>query len=99
MPVYDYVCSRCAERVEIIHAVHAPGPESCPVCGGQMRKALSVPAIVFKGSGWAKKDARASVRRSEKEAKDGPAADASDGGTADRSEKPGTKEAKSTAAD
>lgn len=58
MPVYDYVCIECRTGVEVIHGIHDPGPAICTVCGGRMRKALSVPAIVFRGSGWAKKDAR-----------------------------------------
>lgn len=99
MPVYDYVCLRCAERVEVIHAVDAPGPVECRVCGGPMRKALSAPAIVFKGSGWAKKDARASAGRREKETKDGAADSASERGAPDRPEKPDATEARSKAAD
>ena len=60
MPVYDYACTVCDRTVEVTHGIHAHGPSTCEVCGGPMRKLLSPPAIVFKGSGWAKKDARAS---------------------------------------
>ena len=60
MPVYDYACTVCDRTVEVTHGIHAHGPTTCEVCGGAMRKLLSPPAIVFKGSGWAKKDARAS---------------------------------------
>jgi putative FmdB family regulatory protein len=58
MPIYDYVCSTCRHRVEVIHGIHDAGPRFCPSCGadGTMRKALVPPAIHFKGSGWAKKD-------------------------------------------
>lgn len=58
MPIYDYVCSSCRHRVEVIHGIHEAGPKYCPNCGaeGAMRKALVPPAIHFKGSGWAKKD-------------------------------------------
>ncbi len=59
MPVYDYACTVCGRTVEVIHGVHAHGPSTCEACGAPMRKLLSPPAIVFKGSGWAKKDARA----------------------------------------
>jgi putative FmdB family regulatory protein len=59
MPLYDYVCTVCGTRAEVMHGVNEAGPTVCSVCGGSMRKALSPPAIVFKGSGWAKKDARA----------------------------------------
>jgi putative FmdB family regulatory protein len=58
MPIYDYVCSACGTSVEVMHGVNEAGPAVCIECGGAMRKAMSPPAIVFKGSGWAKKDAR-----------------------------------------
>jgi predicted nucleic acid-binding Zn ribbon protein len=48
--------------VEVVHSIHGAGPETCEACGGAMRKALTTPAIVFKGSGWAKKDARSASK-------------------------------------
>lgn len=58
MPLYDYECRNCGHRVEVLHGVNDSGPTACEECGGTMRKLLSVPAIVFRGSGWAKKDFR-----------------------------------------
>lgn len=58
MPIYDYACANCGHMVEVVHGVHDPGPTACPRCGGLLRKQLSSPAIHFRGSGWAKKDAR-----------------------------------------
>ena len=60
MPRYDYRCVTCGHEVEITHGVDGAGPTTCDVCGGAMRKALSTPAIHFKGSGWAKMDSRGS---------------------------------------
>ena len=60
MPLYDYQCQNCGHVVEVMHGVNASGPQRCERCGGPMRKLISTPAIVFKGSGWAKKDARSS---------------------------------------
>lgn len=62
MPIYDYVCESCGHTVEVMHGISAPGPAACERCGGTMKRALSAPAIVFKGSGWAKKDARDASR-------------------------------------
>lgn len=63
MPTYDYVCHHCGHRFEVIHGVHADGPATCPVCHkGPVRKAFSAPSIVFKGSGWAKKDRSATSK-------------------------------------
>jgi putative FmdB family regulatory protein len=58
VPIYDYLCSNCGERTEVIHGISAPGPRFCPVCGaeGTLRKAFVVPSVHFKGTGWAKKD-------------------------------------------
>lgn len=60
MPTYDYRCTVCGHEIEVVHGVHGHGPDGCPKCGGAMRKAFVVPAIHFKGSGWAKKDRGAS---------------------------------------
>ena len=63
MPLYDYDCAACGRRFEVIHGVHADPPASCPLCGsGPVRKAISAPAVHFKGSGWAKKERRAGVK-------------------------------------
>lgn len=56
MPIYDYVCRSCGHVLEVIHPVEGTGPSECPVCGGEMRRAVSAPSVHFKGSGWAKKD-------------------------------------------
>ena len=55
MPLYDYICTN-GHITEVMHGVNDPGPAECERCGAEMRKLLSTPAIVFKGSGWAKKD-------------------------------------------
>lgn len=62
MPTYDYRCSDCGREVEVMHPIDGQGPLSCEICGGAMRKALSAPAIHFKGSGWAKKDAQTAAK-------------------------------------
>jgi putative FmdB family regulatory protein len=61
MPIYVYACSACGRRIDVMHGIYGHGPVICEVCGGAMRKALTTPAIHYKGSGWAKKDARAAA--------------------------------------
>jgi putative FmdB family regulatory protein len=58
MPIYEYTCSACGRRTDILHGINEAAPAFCPECGaeGTLRKAFAPPAIVFKGSGWAKKD-------------------------------------------
>ena len=61
MPTYDYACAACGHRFEVVHGVHGEGPKTCPSCGGApVRRAFAPPTVVFKGSGWAKVDRRAS---------------------------------------
>ena len=60
MPLYDYDCANCGQRFEVLRGVHADEPSECPLCGGgPIKKAFATPAIHFKGSGWAKKERRA----------------------------------------
>lgn len=79
MPIYEYVCTACGHPLEVMHSFTAPGPERCERCGAPMRKALSTPAIVFKGSGWAKKDHRDKVHAASKPAPGSDAAGAAEG--------------------
>ncbi len=63
MPLYDYDCAACGQRFELIHGVHAEPPTVCPLCGsGPIRKVIVAPAIHYKGSGWAKKERRATAK-------------------------------------
>lgn len=56
MPLYEYQCQQCSERVEIIQKMSDPPYSHCPKCGGDMKKLISSPAIQFKGSGFYKTD-------------------------------------------
>jgi putative FmdB family regulatory protein len=56
MPIYEYLCSQCNERQEIIQRISEDPLTHCPKCGGAMRKLISSPAIQFKGSGFYKTD-------------------------------------------
>jgi putative FmdB family regulatory protein len=62
MPIYEYECPN-GHRIEVMHGIDASGPATCATCGAPLHKLLARPAIVFKGSGWAKKDARSSAGR------------------------------------
>lgn len=73
MPIYEYRCVACGREIEVIHGIHAEGPSECDVCGAPMRKLVSTSAIVFRGGGWAKKDARdsRSAKSADKAASEG----------------------------
>jgi len=50
--LYEYRCKACGHQFEKIQSFSAPEEKVCPVCGGEVEKLLSAPAIQFKGSGW-----------------------------------------------
>ena len=56
MPIYEYQCSQCKERHEVIQRFSDAPLSHCPSCGGDMKKLPSSPAIQFKGSGFYKTD-------------------------------------------
>lgn len=69
MPLYEYECLQCQERVEIIQKVSDPPYSHCPKCGGGMKKLFSSPAIQFKGSGFYKTDYASSPSKTGGESK------------------------------
>src|SRR3954447_17721101 len=52
MPLYEYECESCSHRFERIQKFSDAPIDTCPKCGGKVRKLFSSPAIQFKGSGW-----------------------------------------------
>jgi len=68
MPLYEYECSVCGHRFELIRRFSDPPADTCPACGqGPLNKLLSAPAVHFKGTGWyvtdyAKKTGAAAVK-------------------------------------
>ena len=69
MPIYEYLCSQCNERHEIIQRISDEPLAHCPKCGGDMKKLISSPAIQFKGSGFYKTDYASSGSKSGGESK------------------------------
>jgi putative FmdB family regulatory protein len=97
VPIYEYICSACQHRTDILHGINDEGPAFCPNCGaeGTMRKAFAAPAIHFKGTGWAKKERNsASASRSTSSTSDKTDGSSQDGGAGDGKAK--TEPAKST---
>jgi len=65
MPIYEYQCTKCNERLEVIQKFSDPPISVCEKCGGDVRKLMSAPAIQFKGSGFYKTDYASSSSKSE----------------------------------
>jgi putative FmdB family regulatory protein len=52
MPIYEYQCSDCGARVEVLQKVSDVPLATCGSCGGKLRRLISAPALQFRGSGW-----------------------------------------------
>jgi len=65
MPIYDYRCDHCGHVFSAVQSFSDVALEKCPNCGKKPRRLLSMPAIVFKGSGWYKTDSLPSEKTSE----------------------------------
>lgn len=52
MPLYEYECTKCHHRFEVIQKFSDAPRDECPVCRAPVRKLVSAPAIRFKGKGW-----------------------------------------------
>ncbi len=52
MPLYEFQCTKCRRKVEVIQSFSDPPPAKCLHCGGALAKLLSSPAFQFKGSGF-----------------------------------------------
>jgi putative FmdB family regulatory protein len=58
MPVYDFHCQKCEQRVEIEHRFDEPHPKKHRKCGGRLRRIFVSPHIVYKGAGFFSTDKR-----------------------------------------
>ena len=100
MPTYEYACTDCADRTEVVQKFSDDPLTVCPSCGGRLRKVYSPVGIVFKGSGFYRTDSRAAPKDSEpaKASANGsdakPTADS--GSSASSGDKSGQSETKAT---
>jgi putative FmdB family regulatory protein len=84
VPTYQYACTDCGDKSEVVQRFTDDPLTVCAVCGGKLRKVFSPVGIVFKGSGFYRTDSRksASTVTSGKDAKE-PAASGSNGSASD----------------
>lgn len=52
MPVYEYECSECDNVFEVQQKMSEDPVKSCPECGGDVRKLMSMSSFQLKGGGW-----------------------------------------------
>lgn len=77
MPMYEYQCTACGHRFEVIQKFSDKPVKKCPHCGKAgkaVERLVSSSAIQFKGSGWyvtdyAKRSGPADLKRESKDGK------------------------------
>jgi putative FmdB family regulatory protein len=52
MPLYEYKCSSCGKKFEVIQKFSDEPLQTHPECGGPVEKLFSAPAFHLKGTGW-----------------------------------------------
>lgn len=52
MPIYEYQCDSCGLHVEVKQSIKDAPLSTCERCGKSLRRLISSPGIMFKGSGW-----------------------------------------------
>jgi putative FmdB family regulatory protein len=65
MPTYEYACTDCGDRTEVVQSIADAPLTTCTVCGGRLRKVFSPVGIVFKGSGFYRTDSRGKSARTD----------------------------------
>ena len=51
MPIYEYRCSSCDKKTELLQRFGASPPE-CDSCKVEMQRQISRTSFVLKGGGW-----------------------------------------------
>jgi putative FmdB family regulatory protein len=99
MPTYEYACTECGDRTEVVQSISDPPLTTCTVCGGTLRKVFSPVGIVFKGSGFYRTDSRGKAPAAKDKAKkpagtnSGSKSSSSDGGSSSSTTKAAEKSA------
>jgi len=84
VPTYQYACTDCGDRSEVVQRFTDDPLTVCSTCGGKLRKVFSPVGIVFKGSGFYRTDSRGSsaVAAGKDGAASGPNGSSADGSSA-----------------
>jgi putative FmdB family regulatory protein len=95
MPIYEYECSKCGKRIEVIQKMSDKPLKKHENCGGMLSKLISAAGFQFKGTGWYVTDyARKDSKTETKESKDSTSTkDTSTNGNKEGGSKAGTEKA------
>jgi putative FmdB family regulatory protein len=99
MPIYEYECSKCGKRIEVIQKMSDKPLKKHESCGGTLSKLISAAGFQFKGTGWyvtdyARKDSKTETKESKESTstKDSSSNGNKEGGSKAGPEKAGKKD-------
>ncbi len=52
MPIYEYRCQACSYTFDLKQGFDAEPIATCLICSGQAPRVFSMPAVIYKGSGF-----------------------------------------------
>jgi putative FmdB family regulatory protein len=52
MPIYEYECEGCGQKIEVFQKMGEPPLERCEACQGRLVKLISNCSFQLKGTGW-----------------------------------------------
>jgi putative FmdB family regulatory protein len=58
VPTYEYECTNCHRRYEVVQRFTDPPLETCEACGGKLKRIYHPVGVVLKGSGFYSTDNR-----------------------------------------
>ena len=93
MPTYEYQCTNCHRRYEVVQRFTDPPLETCEACGGKLKRIYHPVGVVLKGSGFYSTDNRSRGALSPS-TKDGGSSDSSSGSEKSDSKPAEKKESK-----
>lgn len=75
MPIYDYQCTSCGFKKEVMRKVSEPSVTVCPECNKEtFAKQVSAPSFQLNGTGWYATDFKGSGSKPEAKTEAAPAA-------------------------
>lgn len=77
MPIYDYQCTSCGFKSEVMRKISEPSITVCPECAKEtFAKQVSAPSFQLNGSGWYATDFKGNGSKpaAEKKTEEAPAA-------------------------
>ena len=74
MPIYDFACTSCGFKAELMRKISEPSQAVCPNCNKDtLAKMLSAPSFQLSGSGWYASDFKDKKQRNSDNKNDQPA--------------------------